>query len=121
MSIFCKGYDSQMKGYQQPGFEDRVAAAKRAKEAALEKLRAKPPIDEAEVAARIERERAREVAAAEKRAAAKLAKEEALAAKQEQARLAAEAEEAARPKELTPEEKKAARDARYAARKARKK
>jgi len=110
-----------MKGYQQPGFEDRVAAAKRAKAEALEKLRAKPPVDEAELALRVERERAREAAAAEKRAAVRLAKEEALAAKAEQARLAAEAAEAARPKVLTPEEQKAARDARYAARKARKK
>lgn len=110
-----------MKGYQQPGFEDRVAAAKRAKAEALEKLRSKPKVDEAELALRIERERAREAAAAEKRAAAKLAKEQALAEKQEQARLAAEAEEAARPKQRTPEELKAARDARYAARKARKK
>lgn len=110
-----------MKGYQQPGFEDRVAAAKRAKAEALEKLRAKPPVDEAELAARIERERAREIAAAEKREAARIAKEEAIAAKAEQARLAAEAAEAARPKVLTPEEQKAARDARYAARKARKK
>lgn len=110
-----------MKGYQQPGFEDRVAAAKRAKAEALEKLRAKPQVDEAEIALRIERERAREAAAAEKRAAARLAKEQALAEKQEQARLAAEAAEAARPKARTPEEQKAARDARYAARKARKK
>lgn len=108
-----------MKGYKQPGFEDRVAAAKRAKTEALEKLRSKPPVDEAELAARVERERAREIAAAEKRVAAQKAKEEAAAAKAEQARLAAEAAEAAKPKVLTPEEQKAARDAKYAARKAR--
>lgn len=106
-----------MKGYKQPGFEDRLAAAKRAKAEALEKLRSKPQVDEAELAQRIERERAREAAAAEKRAAAKQAREEALAAK-EQARAEAEA---AKPKPKTPEELKAARDARYAARKARKK
>jgi hypothetical protein len=118
---FYEGYSTQMKGYKQPGFEDRVAAAKRAKEEALAKLRSKPPVDEAELAARIERERAREAAAAEKRAAAQKAKEDALAAKlaaEEEARAKAEA---ARPKVATPEEMKAARDARYAARKARKK
>ena len=106
-----------MKGYKQPGIEDRLAAAKRAKAEALEKLRSKPQVDEAELAARIERERAREAAAAEKRQAAKLAKEEALAAKQK----AREEAEASKPKPKTAEELKAARDARYAARKARKK
>ena len=39
-----------MRGYREPGFQDRVAAAKDAKTKALEKLKAKPPVDEAEQA-----------------------------------------------------------------------
>jgi hypothetical protein len=41
-----------MKGFKDPGFQDRVAAAARAKEAALEKLKAAPKPDAAELAAR---------------------------------------------------------------------
>ncbi|MET0364686.1 MAG: DUF6481 family protein [Sphingobium sp.] len=109
-----------MRGYKEPGLQDRLAAANRARDKALEKLRSKPPIDEAELARRAARQQEKDAAAREKREAARLAKEQALADKKEQARLAAEAAEAAKPKVLTEEEKKAARDARYAARKARK-
>ncbi|HEX7874347.1 MAG TPA: DUF6481 family protein [Sphingobium sp.] len=109
-----------MRGYKEPGLQDRLAAANRARDKALEKLRSKPPIDEAELARRAARQQEKDAAARAKREAAKLAKEEAAAAKKEAARLAAEAAEAAKPRVLTEEEKKAARDARYAARKARK-
>ena len=36
-----------MKGYKEPGFQERVAAANNAREKALAKLKAKPPVDEA--------------------------------------------------------------------------
>ena len=109
-----------MAGYKEPGFQDRVATANRAKEAALEKLRNKKPVDEAEVARQIAAQQAKDVAAAEKRERLVREREEARLAKIEAARLAAEAAAAAQPKQLTEEEKKAARDARYAARKNRK-
>ncbi len=110
-----------MAAYREPGFQERVALAARAKSAALAKLRSKPPIDEAEQAARAARALARETAAAEKRAAQRLAKEEAAAAKraaviEESAAVEAQAGEAAQ----TDADRKAARDARYAARKGRK-
>ena len=107
-----------MKGYKEPGFQERVAAANRAREKALEKLKAKPPVDEAELAARAERQLAREAAAEARRAAQVLAKEAQLAARAEQARLAEEAVLAAEQAKIQEElDKKAARDARYAARK----
>ena len=109
-----------MAGYKEPGFQDRVATANRAKEAALEKLRNKKPVDEAEVVRQIAAQQAKGVAAAEKRERLVREREEARLAKIEAARLAAEAAAAAQPKQLTEEEKKAARDARYAARKNRK-
>ena len=109
-----------MAGYKEPGFQDRVATAQRAREAALEKLRSKKPLDEAEVARRIAAQQAKEVAAAEKRERVAREREEAKVAKAEATRLAEEAAAAAKPTELTDEEKKAARDARYAARKNRK-
>ena len=72
-----------MAGYKEPGFQDRVAAAAKAREAALARLKAKPPIDPEVVAARIEKEREREAALAERaaqraaeRAARKLANPE---------------------------------------------
>ena len=109
-----------MKGYKEPGFQERVAAANRARDKALEKLKAKPPIDEAELAARAERQLAREAAAEARRETQRLAKEAQLAAKAEQARLAEEAILAAEEAKVQTEaEKKAARDARYAARKKR--
>ena len=109
-----------MRGYKEPGFQDRVAAASSARDKALAKLRNKPPVDEAEQARRAAALEAKEAAARAKREAAKLAKEEALAAKKEKAEAAAAAALAAMPKVRTEAELKAARDARYAARKARK-
>ena len=97
-------------------FQDRVGQAAEAKRKALEKLKSRPPVDEAVAAARLEAARQREARAEEKRAAkaekAKAAEEERAA---EQAK-AAESEAQA----PTEAERKAARDARYAARKSRK-
>ena len=101
-------------------FQERIGRAAEAKEKALAKLRAKPPIDPEVVAARAAARERREAAEAEKRAArqaAEQARKEAKAAK-----AAAEAEASSRPpkKPLTEAELKLARDARYAARKSRK-
>jgi hypothetical protein len=101
-----------MKGYKNPTFEDRVASAAAAKEAALAQLRARKAPDPAELETRRAAAEARETARAEARAEAKAAKKLA-------AEAAAEAEAAANPPPPTDEERKSARDARYAARKAR--
>ena len=93
-------------------FQDRVGQAAEAKRKALDKLRSRPPVDPAVAAARQEASRQREARAEEKRAAKA---EKAKAADAEKA--AAEAPAAAPPTEA---ERKAARDARYAARKSRK-
>jgi hypothetical protein len=58
-----------MRGFKEPGFNDRVAAANSAKAKALEMLKNKPKPSEAELAERAERRRAKEAAQAEKRAA----------------------------------------------------
>ncbi|MCW4461310.1 DUF6481 family protein [Sphingomonas sp. BT-65] len=110
-----------MAAYREPGFQERVALAAKAKAAALERLKTKPPIDEAEQAARAARTLARETAAAEKRAAGRLAKEDAAARKRADA-VAASATADAQADEAAPTDadRKAARDARYAARKGRK-
>jgi hypothetical protein len=110
--------------FKDPSFQDRNSAARDAKQRALEQLKAKPPVDEAVMAER-------RAAAAEKDrilAEARAVKAEALAkAKAEKAAIKAEeiarAEAAAalkakRLKPTSPAEMKAARDARYAARKA---
>jgi hypothetical protein len=107
-----------MAAFKQPTFQERAALAAKAKEAALEKLKAKPSVDEAELAAR------REAAAAKAAALAKASEEKRAAfeaekiARKERA-AAAVAAAPAPPKKLTPEEQKAIRDAKYAARKQR--
>lgn len=115
-----------MASFKDPSFQDRVAAASKAKQKALDQLKAKPPVDEALMAKRRQEREIREQALAEERVAKANAK---AAAKTEKAAIkAAEAEaaeaaaalKAARLKPASPEEMKAARDARYAARKARK-
>jgi hypothetical protein len=111
--------------YKDPSFQDRAAAAASAKQMALDKFKAKPPVDPALLEEKRLAREAREHAIAEERAqkAAALA-----AAKAETAaRIAAEkaaadalaAEKANRAKPATAAEMKAARDARYAARKGR--
>ncbi len=108
-----------MKAYQGPSFQDRVGRAAEAKQKALDKLRAKPPLDEKLVAERQAARLKREAAEAEKRDARKAAAEAAKEAKAA-ARAEAQAKAASAPAPLTEAEKKAARDARYAARKSRK-
>ena len=82
-----------MKSYKDPTFQDRVGRAAEAKQKALDQLQAKPPLDPAVVAAR-------------------------QAASLERAEAAATLAAVKAPP--TEEERKLARDARYAARKKRK-
>ena len=100
-----------MAAYKEPSFAERAALSQQAREKALKKLSAKPQMDEAELARRKAAQAEREAAAAEKSAARKAAIAQAKADK-----IAA----ANKPKP-TEAELKAARDAKYAARKARKK
>jgi hypothetical protein len=105
-----------MPPFKDPSFSERTSRAAAAKQKALDQLRAKPALSEEEKAERIARQAARDAAEAEKRQAKKAAAEQ---AKAEKAALAAQkaAAVAATPTEA---ERKAARDARYAARKSRK-
>src|SRR3954454_10637184 len=111
-----------MSGFREPGFADRQKAAQQAKREILEKFRAQPGPDDPAVQQRqAEREaqaaaraKAREAREAEK--AAKKAGEERLAA-EAATQLAREQEEAAAREVALEVERKAARDARYAARK----
>jgi hypothetical protein len=112
-----------MVAYKAPDFNQRAEAARAAKQRALELLRDKPAPDPAAVAARQAAREAKEDAEAERRAAKRAAEEQAKADKKAAAALAAE--KAAPPKAAeivvpSAAELKAARDARYAARKARK-
>ncbi|MBA3667155.1 MAG: hypothetical protein H0W65_05485 [Sphingomonas sp.] len=104
-----------MKSNHNPSLEDRLAGAAKSRQKALDALRSKPPVDEKVVAARHEARLKRDAAHAEKRNAKST---EAAAAKQAKAHVAAEA--ATVPAPSTGAELKAARDARYAARKTRK-
>lgn len=117
-----------MPAFKTPTFEERAQAAREAKEKALERLRTKPPVDEAALAQRLAARAAKEAAEAEKRRAKRAAEEAAKEAKRAEARRIAEAEaeaaaaalaEANKPKR-TDAELKAARDARYAERKKKK-
>jgi hypothetical protein len=111
--------------FKDPSFQDRVASANKAKQRALDQLRAKPPVDQELMATRRQeretRERALEeewAAKAQEQAAAK-AEKTSLRVAELAAADAAAALKAARLKPFSPEEMKAARDARYAARKTR--
>ena len=118
-----------MAGFRDKGFADRLSAAAKAREAALEKFKARPKPDDPEMIAKAEARKAaaearaaREAeriagraAQAERDAADKAARQEAEAAAMIEAEAAAAAE-----KERLATEQKAARDARYAARKQRK-
>ena len=98
--------------------EERLKRAAAAKTEALNKLRSKPPVDPAVLAERQARQAKREAADAQKRADKAAAAEQAKLAKEAKAAEAAAAAAAAAPP--TEAELKAARDARYAARKKRK-
>jgi hypothetical protein len=92
-------------------FQDRAAQAAKAKQKAVEQLRSRAPVDE-----KLAAERA---AAAERKDAAKAEKAAAKKAERQGAADAAAAEAAANPPK-SEAELKAARDARYAKRKAKK-
>lgn len=95
-------------------FQDRAGQAAEAKQKALDQYRARPQVDEATAAER--------VAAGQERAAGKAEKAALKKADRKAAGEAASADAAARAAAAAPksaEEKKAVRDARYAARKAR--
>ncbi len=106
-----------MKRYKEPGFQERIASAARARNDALAQLQAKPPVDVAAAAERSAERLAKEAAAAEKRRLARLAADEIKAAKRARASEAAKSHVATPKPELIEAERKAARDARYIARK----
>ena len=115
-----------MASFKHPSFQDRVASAGKAKQTALERLKAKPAVDEAVMAERrvawVLREKAlseERAAKAEANAAAKQAKASLKASEVAEAKALAELK-AARLKPASAADMKAARDARYAARKMRK-
>jgi hypothetical protein len=111
-----------MRSYKDPDFAERIGRAAEAKQKALEKLRAKPPVDEAVIEARRIARLAKEARAAEAKAAKEAERAQRLAEKaarqaEEEEKKAAESEKTV----LSEAELKARRDARYAARKGRKK
>jgi len=112
------------KGFKNPTFSERAEASAAAKRALLERHKAAPKPDPVELAAANERRLKREADAAATREQARAAKYAAARAAEEEATAAAnavtQAAKAAQPKLPTQAELKAARDARYAARKARK-
>lgn len=115
-----------MPSFKNPSFQDRVASADKAKQKALDRLKAKPPVDEAVMAQRREAWEAEEQARSAERAAKAEANAAAQAEKaaQKAAKAAADKEaselKAARLKPASAADMKAARDARYAARQSRK-
>lgn len=111
-------------GFKLPDHKDRQGDALKARQAALEKFKAKtaeidPAVVAERAASRAAAESRRIAAAAEKKAAQEQAKVAAVAAK-EAARLKAE-EDAKITEEMREAERKRLRDERYAARKAAKK
>lgn len=100
--------------FKDPSFQDRIGSAAKAREKALDQLRSKPPLDEKVVAERQAKQLEREARDAEKAAAKKAAQQAA-----QENKAAEAAAKAAVPPPPTDAERKAARDARYAARKAR--
>lgn len=109
-----------MASYKEPSFEDRAAAQRDARQKALDKLKAKPQADPETVAARLAAAAQREVAELARRDARRAEMAEAKAAKAAAKVAAAELAAASIKPELTDAERKAARDAKYAARKQRK-
>lgn len=108
-----------MKGYKEPSFQDRAAASGKAKSSALKNLAAAPKRDEAEQAVRIARQEVRDAKQEAKRAVARETKAEADRAEVERRDVAAQDAAKAAIPAPTEAERKAARDAKYAARKRR--
>jgi hypothetical protein len=115
-----------MYGYKEPSLQDRQAIARKAKEKALAYMRAKPAVDPAELAFRLERQAKKDEALAIKRADAQFALATENEARKADAAMKIQQAEARAARDLnssmpaTLEKLKAARDQRYAARKARK-
>jgi hypothetical protein len=113
-----------MSGFKEPGFADRQKAARLAKQDLLNKFRARPGLDDPEVAKRrsereaiaANRERVRQTRENSK---AEQRRQDEEAAKAEAARVAHEQQEKASREAALEAEQKARRDARYAARKER--
>lgn len=109
-----------MKTYQNFTFQDRSTQAAEAKQRTLDQLRAKKPLDPAAQEARLVASQKREAAQAERKAN-RAAAEEAAQRTANDAKVAGEEAEAARLAAIKPvpteEERKLARDAKYAARK----
>ena len=99
-----------MSSFKDPSYQDRIARAAEAKQKALDQLRARPAVDQAALAERQAARLARASVQADDRAARKAAAAEA------KTTAAAAKTATAGP---TEEERKQARDARYAARKSR--
>lgn len=116
-----------MASFKDPSYQDRVASAGKAKQKALDRRKSKPPVNEGRMAELRQEWDVREQALSDERAAraeaiaAAKADEAATKAAELAEAEAAAALKAARLKPATAAEMKAARDARYAARKARKK
>ena len=109
-----------MKGLKGESYQDRVARGADAKQKALDQLRARVPPDPEALAARRAAAEARDAAGAERKAARKVARERAAAdSKQADKAFATGIETPGSAPEPTEAERKAARDARYAARKSR--
>ena len=115
-----------MASFKDPSFQDRAASARKARQKALDCLKAKPPVDAAVMAERRDawdvKEKAlsaERTAKAEQQAKARADQSAQKAAKAAQAQEAA-ALKAARLKPASAADMKAARDARYAARQSRK-
>ena len=103
-----------MTSFKHPSFQDRAGQAADAKRKALEQLRLRPEPDEKMLEERKAAGARREAAQAEKANAKRAANE---AAAQSKAKAKAEARAKAAVPVPTEAERKAARDARYAARK----
>lgn len=111
------GKPSFMSSYKEPSFQDRSALAKKAKQAALDQLRAKQPLDASILTERLEAARDREAAKSKARDEKNTARDLAKAEKRQRAEQKVMA--GASNPTATDEERKSARDDKYAARKRR--
>lgn len=126
-----------MRGFKEKGFNDKLEAAAKAKQAQLERARAKSPLNDPDFARR-QAERKRQAEERDARLLARVAEKAAEAERNAERRASDEADRIAAAKLAEEErlktrreeadrlvalaaEQKAARDARYAARKQRKK
>lgn len=109
-----------MNGYNAPSFQDRATASLQAKQRALAAMKAAPKPDAAVLAERLERQARRNALAEVKAAKARQARAEKQLLADEKRALTRVAKTKLEQPKKTEAELKAARDARYAARKNRK-